>query len=141
MFQNRNIIFSLPVILWKHAVWRMPWNISNPIIAYMMITKRTRSAIWKSGIIAIRIAFKTIWRPLLKWKLVNYLQKTKSWEYNYNSSAKAFLSHMGSTYLVFQRGTWVAGGLERLVTLLHLSPWFQEWITQCQKIWNAMESQ
>ena len=62
----------LPVILWKHAVWRMPWNISNPIIAYMMITKRTRSAIWKSGIIAISIAFKTIWRPLLKWKFVSY---------------------------------------------------------------------
>ena len=43
-----------------------------------MITKSTRSAIWKSGIIAMRIAFKTIWRPFLKRKFVSYFQKTKN---------------------------------------------------------------
>ena len=40
----------------------------------------------------------------------------------YNFSANVFLSHMGSTYLVFQIGTSVAGGLEMRATLLHLNP-------------------
>lgn len=56
-------LYPLPVMLSKHVLWKIPENISRPIMAYIMITKRTRRAIWKRGIIAIRIAFMTICKP------------------------------------------------------------------------------
>ena len=63
---------TIPVMLWKHALWRRPENISSPIIAKIIITKRTRRAMWNKGIIAINIAFNTIWRPVREILKCNY---------------------------------------------------------------------
>ena len=62
------LIPNSPVILSKHALCRRPENISSPMIAYIIMTKSTKSAIWKSGIIAINIALRTIWRPEINMK-------------------------------------------------------------------------
>ena len=53
----------LPVMLSKQALWNIPENISSPMMAYIIMTNRTRRAMWNRGIIAIRIAFMTICKP------------------------------------------------------------------------------
>ena len=56
----------LPVLFTKHVLCKIPENSSSPMIAYMIMTNITRSAIWSRGIIAIMILFSTIWRPEIK---------------------------------------------------------------------------
>lgn len=56
----------VPVLLSKHVLCNLPENNSNPMIAYMMMTNRTRRAICSKGTIARRIEFKTTCRPAIR---------------------------------------------------------------------------
>lgn len=55
------------VLFSQQVACNAPENNSNPIIAYMMITNITKSAICNNGTIALRIEFNTTCKP------VNYL--------------------------------------------------------------------
>jgi len=59
--QSRDV--HLPVTLCLQVLCILPENSSRPMMAYMMMTKRTNKAICKSGTIALRIEFRTTWRP------------------------------------------------------------------------------